>query len=153
NVIFISAESVQQTVINRDVKGKEITPFLNQLVDDDDTFYFENFYHETQQGKTSDSKFLLENSLYSLSRGALCFYHVRNKYHALPEVLSDHYDYSAVFHANNRSFCNRDQMYDRFKYDYFYDEDAYDISDANSVGWGLKDKPNFAQSIKYLQAL
>ncbi|HLR01134.1 MAG TPA: LTA synthase family protein [Virgibacillus sp.] len=153
NVIFISAESVQQTVINRDVKGKEITPFLNQLVDDDDTFYFENFYHQTQQGKTSDSEFLLENSLYPLSRGAVFFTHAQNKYHALPEVLGDHDYYSAVFHANNRSFWNRDQMYDRFKYDYFYDEDAYEISDANSVGWGLKDKPYFEQSIKYLQAL
>src|SRR5699024_7326460 len=73
NIIFISAESVQETVINRNVNGKEITPFLNDLIHDDDTFYFENFYHQTQQGKTSDSEFLLENSLYPLSRGAVFF--------------------------------------------------------------------------------
>ncbi|HLQ71192.1 MAG TPA: LTA synthase family protein, partial [Bacillota bacterium] len=153
NVIFISAESVQQTVIDRDVNGEEITPFLNSLIDDEDTFYFDNFYHQTQQGKTSDSEFLLENSLYPLSRGAVFFTHAQNKYHALPEILGENDYYSAVLHANNKSFWNRDQMYESLDYDYFYDENAYEINDNNSVGWGLKDKPFFEQSLKYLQTI
>lgn len=153
NVIFISAESVEHSVIDRDVNGEEITPFLNKLIDDGDTFYFDNFYHQTQQGKTSDSEFLLENSLYPLSRGAVFFTHAQNEYHALPEILnSNGYD-SAVLHANNKSFWNRDQMYESLDYNHFYDEDEYEISDSNSVGWGLKDKPYFEQSIKYLQEL
>src|SRR5699024_83191 len=56
-------------------------------------------------------------------------------------------------HANNKSFWNRDQMYESLGYDFFYDEDAYEINDANSVGRGLKDKPYFEQSLKYLQTL
>src|SRR5690606_38718774 len=51
NVIFISAESLQSFVINETVNGQEITPFLNSLVEDEDTYYFENFYHQTEQGK------------------------------------------------------------------------------------------------------
>src|SRR5690625_4622955 len=78
NIIFISAESIQSFVIDQEIHGQEITPFLNQLKKDKDTYYFENFYHQTEQGKTSDSEFLTENSLYPSSRGAVFFTHGEN---------------------------------------------------------------------------
>ena len=153
NVIFINAESIQNFVIGRDVNGQEITPFLNKLVEDEDTYYFDNFFEQTGQGNTSDSEFLVENSLYPLSRGAVFFTHGGNEYHALPEIIREEGYYSAVLHANNKSVWNRDGMYHSLEYDHFYSEDAYEINEENSVGWGLKDKPFFEQSIKYLQAM
>lgn len=153
NIIFIFAESVQNFVINNEVNGEEITPFLNELTSDQDTYYFENFYHQTEQGKTSDSEFLVENSLYPLSRGAVFFTNGQNEYHGLSEMVKEkNYD-SAVFHANNKSFWNRDQVYDNFNVDEFFDLDAYELTDENSVGWGLKDKDYFSQSIPYLESL
>lgn len=153
NVIFISAESLQSFVINNTVNGQEVTPFLNRLVEDEDTYYFENFYHQTEQGKTSDSEFLTENSLYPLPRGAVFYTHAQNDYYALPEMLGNEGYYTTVFHANNDSFYNRDQMYPSLGFDHFYDVDAYEVNDYNSVGWGLKDKPFFEQSMKYLTTL
>src|SRR5690625_4337510 len=135
NVIFISAESVQNFVINNEVDGEEITPFLNELIEDDGTFYFDNFYHQTQQGKTSDSEFITENSLYPSSRGAVFFTHGQNEYHAMPEMLKEKDYFSAVFHPNNSSFWNRDQMYESLEFDDFYDIDSYDVNDDNSIGW------------------
>src|SRR5699024_10998601 len=117
NVIFILAESIQSFAIDNTVEGKEVTPFMNQLVHDPDTYYFENFYHQTEQGKTSDSEFLTENSLYPSSRGAVFFTHGQNEYHATPEMLGENNYYSAVLHANNKSFWNRNQMYDSLEYD------------------------------------
>ncbi|MDL4841550.1 LTA synthase family protein [Aquibacillus rhizosphaerae] len=151
NVIFISLESIQSFVINNTVNGEEVTPFLNDLIED--SFYFENFYHQTEQGKTSDSEFLIENSLYPLPRGAVYFTHGQNEYNAMPEVLNSNGYNSNVFHANNKSFWNRDVMYDNIGYDNFYDVTAYEVDQENSVGWGLKDKEFFEQSIKYLQSL
>ncbi|OZU89971.1 hypothetical protein CIL03_02215 [Virgibacillus indicus] len=153
NIIFINAESIQSFVINNDVNGQEITPFLNSLTEDEDTYYFKNFYHQTEQGKTSDSEFLVENSLYPLPRGAVFFTQGQNKFHAMPEMLEEKDYYSAVFHANNKSFWNRDQIYPNFGIDHFYGAEAYEVNESNSIGWGLKDKPFFEQSIKYLQSL
>lgn len=153
NIIFISAESVQSFVINNEVNGQTITPFLNSLVDDPDTYYFENFYHQTEQGKTSDSEFLTENSLYPSARGAVFFTHGQNKYHAMPEMLKEKGYKSVVFHANNKSFWNRDQIYESLQIDHFFDIEAYEVNEENSVGWGLKDKDFFQQSMKYLQVL
>ncbi|WP_026569954.1 MULTISPECIES: LTA synthase family protein [Sediminibacillus] len=150
NVIFISLESVQNFVINNKVNGEEITPFLNDLIDE--SYYFENFYHQTEQGKTSDSEFLIENSLYPLSRGAVFFTHGQNEYHASPEILGENGYFTSVFHANNKSFWNRDVMYDSLGYDKFFDVESYEVTEDNSIGWGLKDKPFFEQSMKYLQS-
>lgn len=150
NVIFISLESVQSFVINNEVNGEEITPFLNNLIKE--SYYFENFYHQTEQGKTSDSEFLVENSLYPLSRGAVYFTHGQNEYNALPEILNGAGYYTSVFHANNKSFWNRDVMYNNIGYDHFYDIESYEVNEQNSIGWGLKDKEFFSQSMKYIQS-
>ncbi|MYL33477.1 sulfatase-like hydrolase/transferase [Pontibacillus yanchengensis] len=151
NIIYISAESLQSFVINNKLNGKEVTPFLNDLIDD--SYYFENFYHQTEQGKTSDSEFVIENSLYPLSRGAVFFTHSQNELNAVPEIISDHGYTSAVFHANNKSFWNRSVMYDTLGYDEFYSETAYNVNDENTIGWGLSDKAFFDQSIKYLKSM
>src|SRR5690625_4687538 len=153
NIIFILAESLQTFVIDNDVYGEEVTPFLNELKEHPDTYYFENFYHQTQQGKTSDSEFLTENSLYPASRGAVFFTHGENEYHAMPEMLEEKDYTSAVFHANNKSFWNRDQIYKSLHVDHFFDQSSYEISEENSIGWGLKDKPFFEQTIPYLHEL
>ncbi|WP_087971675.1 LTA synthase family protein [Oceanobacillus rekensis] len=153
NVIFINAESLQQFVINNQVNGEEVTPFLNRLIDNEDTYYFDNFYEQTGQGNTSDSEFLVENSLYPLSRGAVFFTHGSNEYNGLPEILNEEGYTSAVLHSNNKSFWNRDGMYESLGIDQFYGEESYELTEENTIGWGLKDKPFFEQSIKYLRSM
>ncbi|MEH6946202.1 LTA synthase family protein [Bacillus sp. JJ634] len=151
NVIMISLESLQSFVINEKVNGKEITPFLNQFIKE--SYYFDNFYHQTGQGKTSDSEFIIENSLYPLGRGAVFFTNAQNEYKAMPEILTEQGYFTASLHANHRSFWNRDIMYDALGYQHFYDSDAYKTTEENSVNWGLKDKEFFSQSINHLKEM
>ncbi|WP_059105958.1 LTA synthase family protein [Shouchella shacheensis] len=149
NVFMISLESIQSFVIENDVYGEEVTPFLNELKDD--SYYFENFYHQTEQGKTSDSEFLVNTSMFGRDSGAVFFTHAGNEYNATPEILGENGYHSSVMHANNSSFWNRDVMYDSLGYDEFYDVDSYEVTEENSVGWGLKDREFFEQSIPLLQ--
>ncbi|MCM3443935.1 LTA synthase family protein (plasmid) [Metabacillus halosaccharovorans] len=151
NVIFVSMESTQSFVVNETLNGEEITPFLNDFIQE--SYYFDNFYHQTEQGKTSDSEFLTANSLYPLGRGAVFFTNSNNEYNATPEILKEHNYYSATFHANNASFWNRDIMYNSFGVDHFYDIDSYEVTAKNSVGWGLKDKEYFEQSVDLMKEL
>lgn len=153
NIILINAESIQSFVINNEVNGEEITPFLNSLTEDQDTYYFENFYHQTEQGKSSDAEFMVDTSLYPLSSGGVFFTHGGNEYNGLPQILNSNGYTSVVLHANNKSFWNRPQMYDSLDYDHFYGKESYEVTSENSVGWGLKDKPFFEQSMKYLGSL
>ncbi|WP_349409210.1 LTA synthase family protein [Pseudalkalibacillus sp. SCS-8] len=151
NVILISMESTQQFVVGEKVDGKEITPYLNDLIEE--SYYFDNFYHQTGQGKTSDSEFLLDNSLYPLPRGAVFQTHALNEFYATPEILKGEGYHNVVFHGNNKSFWNRDIMYNTLGYDDFISEAYYTITEDNQINYGLKDRPFFKQSMDHLNKM
>lgn len=151
NVILISLESTQEFVVNNTVNGEEITPFLNEFIKE--SYYFDQFYHQTGQGKTSDSEFIVDNSLYPLGRGAVFFTHSQNEYDATPKILGENGYFTASLHANNKSFWNRDIMYESLGYERFYEINDYDVHEENSVGWGLKDAYFFEQSISHLKEM
>lgn len=153
NVIFVSIESFQNFLINYEVNGQEVTPFLNSLTRDKNTFYFNNFFHQTAQGKTSDAEFMMENSLFPLPQGAAFYLKAENTYQATPAILKSRGYTSSVFHGNKKSFWNRDIMYKSLGYDKFFDARYYDMSDENVINYGLKDKPFFKESMPLLESL
>lgn len=150
NLIVVSLESLQTFVMNEEMNGHVVTPFLNELSSDKDTFYFPNFYHQTGLGKTSDSEFLVENGLYPLGGGAVFFTHSGNTYNSMAERLGDNGYFTNVMHANNKSFWNRDMMYNALNLDKFYDVESYTVEDGDAVNWGLKDIPFFEQSVEHM---
>ena len=151
NVIYISMESLQTFPIGAAINGQEVTPFLNDFIRE--SYYFDNFYHQTGQGKTSDAEFITENSLYPIGRGAVYFTNAQNTFRATPAILKGEGYYSAVFHANDRTFWNRDIIYHQFGYDKFFDVSSYAVNEENSVNWGLKDIDFFKQSMPLLSSL
>ncbi|MEK5185584.1 LTA synthase family protein [Solibacillus sp. FSL W7-1324] len=153
NVIAVSLESLQSFVINEEMNGEVVTPFLNSLTNDKDTYYFSDFYHQTGLGKTSDSEFIFENSLYGLGRGAVFFTHGENTYNSFAERLGENGYFTNVMHANNKSFWNRDMIYKSFKLDQFYDIESYEVTEETSVNWGLKDIPFFEQSASLMKEM
>lgn len=146
NVILVSMESLQSFVINNEMNGEVVTPFLNSLTNDPNTYYFSDFYHQTGLGKTSDSEFIVENSLFGLGRGAVFFTHGENTYNSMAEKLGENGYYTSVMHPNNKSFWNRDRIYQSFNIEKFYDIDSYTVGEGEAVNWGMKDIPFFKQS-------
>ncbi|WP_142827826.1 LTA synthase family protein [Planococcus soli] len=150
NLIVVTLESLQSFTINGEMNGQTITPFLNSLTEDEDTIYFENFYHQTGLGKTSDSEFLLENSLYPLSGGAVFFTHSGNAYNSMAESLGNNGYSTNVQHANTKSFWNRDIMYESMNIDEFYDIESFEVGEGEAVNWGMKDIPFLEQSVDHM---
>jgi lipoteichoic acid synthase len=153
NVIYVSLESFQNFMIDYKLNGQEVTPFLNSLAHDNNTFYFDNFYHQTGQGKTSDAEFLMENSLYPLNQGAVFVNKAQNTYQATPAILKGYGYNSAVFHGNYKTFWNRNVMYKALGYDQFFDASYYDMSAENIKNYGMKDIPYFKESMPMLESL
>ncbi|MDP4086198.1 MAG: LTA synthase family protein [Bacillota bacterium] len=154
NVIYVSLESFQNFMIDYKMpNGQEVTPFLNSLTHDENTFYFDHFYHQTGQGKTSDAEFLMENSLYPLSSGAVFINKDQNTYQAAPAILDQKGYTTAVFHGNYKTFWNRNVMYKQLGYDQFFDASYYDMSKDNIKNYGMKDIPFFKESIPMLEGL
>ena len=153
NVVYISMESFQNFLIDYKLNGEEVTPFLNSLIRNPNTIYFMNFFHQTAQGKTSDAEFLMENSLYPLPQGSVFTTKAQNTYQGLPSLLKGKGYYSSVFHGNNKTFWNREEMYKSLGYDMFYDSSYYNMGEEDVLNYGLEDKPFFKESMSYLERL
>ncbi|MET3699878.1 lipoteichoic acid synthase [Bacillus oleivorans] len=153
NVIYIHLESIQNFLIDYKLHGEEVTPFLNSLTEEENTIYFDNFYHQTAQGKTADAEFILENSLYGLPQGSAFTTKGMNTYQAAPAILAQKGYTSAVFHGNSGSFWNRDEIYKSFGYDNFFDDEYYEMNPEDLADYGLMDKPFLQQSIPLLESL
>lgn len=150
NLIVVTLESLQTFVLNNEMNGQTITPFLNELTQDKDTVYFPNFYHQTGLGKTSDSEFLFENSLYPLSGGAVFFTHSGNTFNSMAEKLGENGYHTNVQHANTKSFWNRDMMYESLGIQEFQDLESFTVEEGQAVNWGLKDIPFFEQTVDHM---
>jgi lipoteichoic acid synthase len=156
NIIKIHLESFQTFLINYKLRGEEVTPFLNSLVNDpeQDFTYFDNFFHQTEQGKTADAELIMDNSIYGLPQGSAFVTRGTNTYQALPAILHQQGGYStAVFHGDYKSFWNRDEIYKQFGVDTYFDASYYNMSEENVINYGLKDKPFFEESVPLLESL
>ncbi|MDF7672233.1 LTA synthase family protein [Lactobacillus sp. ESL0701] len=155
NVLVIHLESFQQFLIGYKWKGKAVTPNLNKLYHAKDTLSFANFYNQVGQGKTSDAEMMLENSLYGLQSGsAMSSYGTSNTFESAPAILNQRGGYTtAVMHGGAGSFWNRNNAYKQFGYQYFMPLSYYQNKPKYYIGYGLKDKIFFNQSIKYIERL
>src|SRR5699024_2242179 len=90
NVIKIHLESFQSFLIDYELNGEEVTPFINSIVNDqiEDFTYYENFFHQTEQGKTADAELIMDNSLYGLPHGAAFVTNSSNTYKSHPAILN-----------------------------------------------------------------
>ena len=155
NVLVIHLESFQQFLIDYKWHGKEVTPNLNKLYHANDTISFDNFFNQVGQGKTSDAEMMLENSIFGLQSGsAMSSYGTSNTFESAPAILGQQAGYtSAVMHGGAGSFWNRDNAYKSFGYDYFMPLSYYQNKKGSYLGYGIKDKLFFDQSIKYIEHL
>lgn len=152
NVVLISMESTQNFVINQKINGEEITPFLNDLIKE--SYYFDSIYDQTAQGKTSDSEFMIDTSLYPLASGSVFVRKPSNVFNALPKILKENGGYyNAVLHGNNAGFWNRENIYKGLGYDRFFSKVDYEVSEEDSINFGLKDIPFFEQSAEHIAEL
>ena len=155
NVLVIHLESFQQFLIDYKWHGKEVTPNLNKLYHANDTISFDNFFNQVCQGKTSDAEMMLENSIFGLQSGsAMSSYGTSNTFESAPAILGQQAGYtSAVMHGGAGSFWNRDNAYKSCGYDYFMPLSYYQNKKGYYLGYGIKDKLFFDQSIKYIEHL
>lgn len=153
NVIYVSMESLQTFLINYELNGEEVTPFLNSLANSGETFYFDHIYNQTGQGKTSDAEFIMDNALYPMAQGAVYVNQAQNTFQSAPAILKSEGYTSAVFHGNYKTFWNRNEMYKSIGIDRFYDAEYYSMNEEDTKNYGLKDKPFFEESMPILENL
>ncbi|WP_250645656.1 LTA synthase family protein [Paenibacillus lutimineralis] len=138
NVLIVQIEALQSFVINKSIDGQIITPNLNELAKE--SLYFDHFYHQNAQGRTSDAEFTVKASLQPLAAGSVYIRFPKNDYEALPSILKRNGYDTAAFHAFRAGFWNRNVMYRNIGYNRFYSASDFVYDEKKErIGWGLND--------------
>ncbi|MCP3740131.1 LTA synthase family protein [Rossellomorea sp. BNER] len=145
NLIIVQAESLNEFVIGLRVDGKEITPFLNDLVNT--SYYYPNIYLQIGRGNTSDAEFVVNNSIYPMSEKGVYQKYPNNNYLSLANVLKEEGYETFATHGNNSDFWNRNEAYNNQGFDTFYHIDHPDINNNEIIGMGISDESIFNQMI------
>lgn len=148
NLIIIQVESLQGFVINSKINGHEITPNLNKFLKD--SAYFNNCFYQVSGGNTSDAEFIVNNSLFPASEGAVSYKYFNNTFKSLPNTLKELGYTSYAMHGYNEDFWNRRVMNNAEGFNKFYGETSYSLDDT--AGMGLSDKSFFKQSLEKINS-
>lgn len=149
NIIVIQAEAFQDFTLNLEVEGKEITPFLNELLEE--SLYFPNVYQQIGPGNTSDAEFLFNTSLYPSAWTATSESFGNRDIPSFPKLLKERGYQTMTFHANDVTFWNRNKMYPALGFDQYYDIKFFGEEDV--IGIGPSDEHVYENAVPKLKEL
>lgn len=149
NLIIIQLESFQNFLVGLKIEGQEVTPNLNQLIEE--SLYFPHFYQQVGQGNTSDAEFVVNSSLYIPRTGAASGEYADKELPSLPKLLGEHGYQSATFHTNIVEFWNRNQLYEGLGFDHYYDAEYF--GDEDKIFFGASDTVLYRKTIDKLKEM
>ncbi|WP_335870574.1 LTA synthase family protein [Bacillus sp. 2205SS5-2] len=147
NLLFVQVESLENWVINKEIKNVPITPNLNSILEH--SVYASNFYPQTKGGRSSDAEFILNTSLLPVNEGSTFFRYPRNEYTTLPDLLKEEGYSTFAFHGDEGTYWNRLESYPYLGIDEYHS--IKDYSDGEEIGMGLSDIEFFNQTVDFLE--
>ena len=93
NLFIIQAEALQNFVISFEYNDSLLTPYLNQFINEENVFYFDNVHTVVGIGNTSDAEFAVNTGFYPTGDLTI-FWEVYDKLfeiQSLPKMFGDDY--------------------------------------------------------------
>lgn len=87
NLVLIIVESLHTWPIGMEIDGREVTPVLNRLVDDDGVIYAPHVLFQTSHGHSSDAHFIYNTGLLPLRDGVVAVHYGNGPYPSLAAAL------------------------------------------------------------------
>lgn len=144
NVVIVQLESVQEFVINKEINGKQITPNLNQFLNEN--IEFTNM-HMQSYSTTADSEHSTINSIYPMENGMSFSRYYTNTYDDLFKIFNQKDYHTSYMHGNYPYFWNRGNVYGRLNLnELVFKEQFEDLSE--NINGDLADELFYRQAVQ-----
>lgn len=132
NLIIVQLESFQNFPVRQQVDGQEVTPVLNDLIEE--SMYFPHVFQQIGQGNTSDAEFITNTSIYPIGTMAMATGFGDRVLPSLPRLVQNEGYTAQTFHVNNVSFWDRNKMYPALHFDQYFDKPYFTNDHFNDFG-------------------
>jgi phosphoglycerol transferase MdoB-like AlkP superfamily enzyme len=136
DVILIQAEALQTWVLDAEVGGELVAPFLHDF--GETGLRFDHVWDQTAHGNTSDAEYLLLTGQHPLSAGALAFLRADTRFHTLAHELAARGYATGSAHPYDPAFWNRAVLHPR--YGFARSTFGGALGEGPIIGWGLADR-------------
>ncbi len=143
NLIVVQLEAFQDLLIDLEIDGQEVTPFLNSLAKE--SLYFSNTQQQISAGTTSDAEFISNTSLYPAPWEATTTLFGDREIPSLPKLLKTEGYKTMTMHTNDVSFWNRTNLYPALGFEEYFDKEFFGTEDT--IGIGASDEVLFTKAI------
>lgn len=150
NILVIQVESFQNTFVNMVYNSQELTPYINSLINEPGTIYFDDYFQLTGSGNTSDAEYVSLHSSYPTIEGTSYETYYEKTTYGLPKIAASlGYDTIAM-HGYEGSFYQRDKVYPDVGFKEIYLGESFDQTDQVNIG--LSDESFFSQCVHKIAA-
>lgn len=147
NIIILQLESIQEFVINKEIKGKEITPNFNKFINEN--IEISNMFMQSYSS-TADSEFSTVTSLYPMENGMSYSRYYTNTYDDIFTMFKNKGYTTSYMHGNYGFFWNRENVYKEFGVDNIELKDQFADTSENIMGY-LSDELLYKQVVEKLK--
>lgn len=152
NLVIVLCESLESWLINKDIAGKPITPFLNSLVADSTTLFAPDMLTQVGPGRSIDAQLLLTAGLLPMNGSVYSMKFPSSTYLTLNKALKENRGTrSAILTCDKPITWNQEVISRSFGYDTLIDRRAWIIDELVGNPGKLSDGSFFRQSVEMLR--
>ncbi len=148
NVFLIQVESLDERLVDMQVAGRPVMPFLAGLKKE--SHYCSNCLAMHFGGGTSDAELCVNLSLLPLLSHAGLWTAKFDQIVTLPEVLKERGYTTVACHPNSGLFYGRNVFIPRMEYTHFWDANEYE---GDASGWYARDERFLVETLAKLEQL
>ena len=89
NLVIILCESLESWVLQKDVEGKPITPYLNSLIEDSSTLYAPNVLTQVAAGRSIDCQLLINAGMLPMLQSVYSMKYPRSTYKTIVKAMKE----------------------------------------------------------------
>lgn len=152
SLIIILCESLESWVVEKEIDGKPVTPYLNSLIADSTTFYAPNVLTQVSSGRSIDGQLLINCGLLPMLSSVYSMKHPATRYPSLNKAMKEKYGTkSYLFTCDKPITWNQEVISRSFGCDSLLDRSGWDIDELVGNPPKLSDRSFMRQSTEKLK--
>ncbi len=153
NLVLLSCESLESWVINKEINGKRITPYLDSLLTLPGTFYAPNVLTQVGSGRSSDARLIMHTGLLPMLSAVYSMKYPSVDYPTINKALRETYGSdSYLFTCDKPITWNIEAVSRSFGYNKIFDRRSWQLDELIGNPAKLSDGSFLRQSVAKLQA-